>query len=820
MESFSRLFRDFRYAFRSLRGSPAMAVAAIATLALGIGANTAIFSVFEGVVLKPLPFPHPDRLAIVALFNRSLGYATYLSYPDFLDWRRNASSFEQIAAFTNDGFDLTAPGLPEHLDGKEVSANFFSTLGVQLAFGRSFSPDEDEIGGAPTAVIGDRVAQKRFGGGRAALGKTLALNGVDYTVVGVLKPGFRFDEKQADVYTPIARRNPMYINDRTVHDILCIARLRPGVGVRQALAEMNTVQENIDDLHPNTERGLGAAVVPLKQELIGDISGTLLLLLGAVGLVLLIACVNVANLMLARSATRVREYAIRLALGASRSRIAWQAVTESLLLSVTGALLGLVIAKWSVRVALAAAPGAVPRSENIGLNASVILFAVAVSVAVAGLFGLFPALKSSKADVQGALKEGGRGLAGGHQRTQHVLVVVQVALALVLLTGGGLLFRTIQNLWAVDPGFNPQNVITFQVGLPREATLAPGGIRMAYQRLTERIRQIPGVSAADISALVPLGGGSNEGPFRVGPHQPASMAEIPRAVYYPIGPDYLKAMQIPLRRGRTLRRTDDQDSNLVVLVDSLLARRFFPGQDALGQTLTIPHWGADQNVRAEIVGIVGHVEHYGLDGSVGEKPQIYFSFYQLPGEATRVFRSEIAVVVRAQGSLASVVPAVRNAVHEAGGDQPIYNVRTMPELVSRSMGRQRFPMLLLVAFAVLALVLAFVGIFGVISYSTARRVKEIGIRMALGATKPNILRMVVGEGLRLAVAGVVTGMFAALALARVVSRFSRLLYGVRPGDPMILLTVSVLLIGAALLACYIPARRAASREPTDSLRQE
>ena len=590
-----------------------MAMAAVVTLALGIGANTAIFSVLEGVVLKPLPFPQPDRLVIVALFNRSLGYATYLSYPDFLDWQRNASSFEQIAAFVNDGFDLTAPGLAEHLNGKEASANFFSTLGVQMAFGRSFSADEDKIRGAPAVVISHRLAQERFGASAAALGKTLALNGVDHTVVGVLKPGFRFDDKQADVYTPIARRNPMYINDRTVHDILCVARLRPEVGMGQALAEMNTVQENIDELNPNTERGLGASVVPLKRELFGDISGTLLLLLGAVGLVLLIACMNVANLMLARSAARTREYAIRLALGASRRSIAWQVVTESLLLSVTGALLGLVVAKWSVIVALASAPGAVPRSENIGLNTPVILFAVAVSVAVALLFGLFPALKSSRADAHGALKEGGRGLAGEHQRTQHVLVVAQVALALVLLTGGGLLFRTIQNLWAVSPGFDPENVITFQVGLRRETTLAPEGIRIAYQRLTERIRQIPGVSAADISALVPLGGESNEGPFWIGPHQPASMAEIPRAVYYPNGPDYIKAMHIPLQRGRFLQRTDNQNSNIVVLIDSLLASRFFPGQEALGQSITIPHWGANQNVSAEIVGIVGHVDHYRLD---------------------------------------------------------------------------------------------------------------------------------------------------------------------------------------------------------------
>ena len=796
-----------------------MTTAAIATLALGIGANTAIFSVLEGVVLKPLPFPQPDRLVIVALFNRSLGYATYLSYPDFLDWQRTARAFEQIAAFGNDGFDLTAPGSAEHLDGKEVSANFFSTLGVRLAFGRSFSAAEDKIGGAPAAIISNRIAQQRFGG-PAALGRTLVLNGVDYTVVGVLEPGFRFEEKQADVYTPIALRNPIYINDRSVHDILCVARLRPEIGVGQALAEMNTVQENMDQLHPDTERGLGASVVPLKQELIGNISGTLLLLLGAVGLVLLIACVNVANLMLARSAARIREYAIRLAIGASRRRIAWQAVMESLLLSITGALLGLVIAKWSVRVALAAAPGAVPRSGNIGLDAPVILFTAGVSIAVALLSGLFPALKSSKADVQGALKEGGRGLVGGHQRMQHVLVVVEVALALVLLAGGGLLVRTIRNLWAVNPGFHAKDVITFQVGLPRAATLEPEGIRTAYQRLTERIRRIPGVSSADISALVPLGGESNEGPFWVGPHQPASMAEIPRAIYYPVGPDYLRAMQIPLERGRFLSRSDNVRSNVVVLVDTLLAQRFFPGQNALGRTLTIPHWGANQNMRAEIVGIVRHVEHYGLDGSVAEKPQIYFSFYQLPDEAMRVFRSEISVVVRAEGNMEGVMTAVRTAVHEEGGGQPIYNVQTMPELVSRSMGRQRFPMLLLVAFAVLALVLAFVGVFGVISYSTARRAKEIGIRMALGATRPDILGMVAREGLKLAIAGIAIGMAAALVLSKVVSQFSGLLYGVRVSDPLVLLAVSAILVGAALLPCYIPARRAAGLQPVDSLRQE
>jgi putative ABC transport system permease protein len=820
MVSFGQLFRDFRYASRSLRKSPGLAAAAIATMALGIGANTAIFSVLEGVVLAPLPYPRPDQLVVVALYNRTLGYSTYLSHPDFLDWRLNSRSFTQIAAFANEGFDLTAPGEPAHVDGKDVSANFFSTLNVRLSLGRGLSPEEDRIGGSPAVVISDRLWHDRFAGSPAALGKSLTLNGIDHTIVGVLRPGFRFGDQRADVYTPLARRNPMYINDRTVHDILCVARLRPEVSLGQALAEMNTVQEHIDELNPNTERGLGASVVSLKQELVGDIGGTLALLLGAVGLVLLIACANVANLLLARSVGRTREFALRLALGASRAQIVRLLLAESVVLSASGGLLGLAIAKWGVRAVLAAAPGSVPRIENIGVNTPVLLFAFGVSMIVGIVFGLFPALKSSKMDVQTGLREGGRSVAGGHQRLQHVLVVLQIALALVLLTGGSLLFRTIHNLWAVNPGFNPQHVITFQIGLSRTVTNTPSRMRIAYQQLVERTRQIPGVEAADITALVPLGRQYNEGPFWVGPHQPASMAEIPRAIFYPTGPDYVNTMQIPLLSGRLLSRADNPNSEVVVLVDSLLAHRFFPEQNAVGRTITIPHWGATQNVPARIVGIVGHVEHYGLDGSMGEKPQIYFSFYQLPDETWSVFRSEITLAVRTPLDAAGFRPALRNAVQQAGGDQPVYNVRTMQELVSGSMGRQRFPMLLLVSFAILALLLAFVGIYGVISYSTIRRVNEIGIRMALGAVKSDVVRMVVGQGLRLAFTGVAFGIVAALLLTRALSQFSHLLYGVRASDPAILIAVSVMLIGVAGLACYIPARRAASLDPAAALRQE
>ncbi len=811
--------RDVRYAFRSLRNSPGLAATAILTLALGIGANTAIFSVLEGVVLRPLPYGEPDRLVTVFLYNRALRSSTWLSYPDFLDWQRSARSFEQIAAFQSQGYDLTSPGRPEHIDGQEVSSNFFSTLGVKLALGRSIAPGEDVTGGARAVVIGNRLWRDRFAGRPAALGRSVTLNGLDYTVVGVLRPGFRFGDRQADAYTPVAPGDPVMRTDRTVHNLGSVARLRRGVTPSEAQAEMNAVQEHIDQLNPTTERGLGASVIPIKQEVVGDVATTLLLLLGAVALVLLIACANVANLLLARSVARTREFAVRLALGASRIRLVRQLVTESLLLSLTGGALGVVVAKWAVQAALAAVPGTLPRVENIGVNATVLFYAFAVSIIVGILFGLLPALRSSKNDVHSGLKEGGRGSSGGHRRTQGVLAVIQIALALVLLTGGSLLFRTIRNLAEVKPGFDDRSVITFQVGLSPSVTTGPME-RAAYQRLVERIRQSSGVEAADITGQVPMGHGANEGPFWVGARQPASMAEIPRAVYYPIGPDYPRTMGIPLLRGRSLNRTDSSHSELVVLVDTILARTTFPGRDAVGQSITIPHWGAARNVSARIVGVVGHVRQYGLDSSRGEKPQIYFSFYQLPDDAVPIFRGEVAVVVRTPLDAAAIMPIIRTAVDEAGSDQPIYNIDSMQDLVSASIDRQRFPMFLLGAFSILALLLASVGTYGVISHSTTRRVHEIGIRMALGAMKGHVLRMIIRQGLGLALTGIAIGAVAAFILTRALSGFSSLLYGVQPGDPLTFIVVSLVLVGAALLACYIPARRAARLDPMIALRHE
>ena len=597
-----------RIAIRTLARSPGFALVVILTLALGIGANTAIFSVFQAVILAPLPYPQADRLVWVRENNLALKREMSVSYPDFLDWLRDARSFEQMVGISFRGFDLTSPGPPTRVDGEGISAGFFSILGVKLVLGREFSPDEDRPNGAPVVIISNRLWRNRFGGSNQVIGKSVTLTGVDHTIVGVLPPGFRLAiESDADVYTPLGQGDPLIFNDRTIHaGIGCIARLKPGVKIGQASAEMRGVQDRLNQSYPVADRGLGAEVVPFKQEILGDVPRMLLVLLGAVGLVLLIACANVANLVLARSVARTREFAIRSALGAGRARIAGQLVVESVLLSLAGGALGLGIAKWGVSPALAALTASLPRSENIGVNMPVLAFAFGVSLAIGILFGLTPALKSSNTDLQASLKEGGRGSAGGRNRAQHVLVVVQMALTLVLLTGASLLLRTIHNLWEVNPGFNTQQIITFKVGLSPSLTRTASSTRIAYQQLMERIRQISGVRAADITAMVPLSRMGNSGPFLVGSEMPKSLSEAPWAEYFWTGPDYARTMEISLLRGRYLTAEDSIKSAPVIVIDSVLARTYFAGRDPVGQIVNIPHWGV-----ARVVGVVEHVRRWG-----------------------------------------------------------------------------------------------------------------------------------------------------------------------------------------------------------------
>ena len=815
------LWQDLHFATRMLCKSPGFTAITVVTLALGIGANTAMFSVVQGVLLAPLQYFHPDRLVMV--WENNLRFPrTWVSYPNYRDWQRGARSLQQMAAFREQGVDLTAPGTPEHLNGKEISSGFFSTLGTELALGREFSPEEDRQGGTPVAIISNRLWRNRFDGSHEALGKSLTLEGVDYTIVGVTPLGFRLmedvPEDGADVYTPLGRSDPLILNDRAGHNGICsLARLGPGVTLAQAQAEISTIQNGMDQLYPDANRDLGIYIEPLKQFVVGDAAKMLLLLFGAVGFVLLVACANVANLLLARSAARAREFALRSALGANRTRLVRQLLTESVLLSLLGAGLGLLIAILGVKSVLAAVSENLPRSENIRVNAPVLFFTLGASIAVGILFGLAPALKIWNSDPQVCLKEGGRGSTRAHHRAQSGLVIVQMALTLVLLVGAGLLFRTIQHLWDVNPGFDTQNVITFKVGVSHSQTNTPSNTRIAYQRLIERIRHISGVEAADFTSAVPLSGGSTM-PFWIGSQKPASLQDAPRLVMFLTGPDYLRTMGIPLLRGRFFTPEDTTKAPCVMVIDSLFARTYFPDSDPLTQTLSA---GFSPMGPCRIVGVVGHVRHWSLeDPSTNTQIQAYLPLYQDPDKWVPLNYPSAKIVVRTPLDAATVMPSIKKAVYAGGSDQPVYDVHAMQEIVSESMSSHRFPMILLGTFAGLALLLASVGVYGVISYSVSQRVHEIGIRMALGADKRDVFRMVVGQGLALALAGLAIGVAAALILTRLLSSFSLLLYGVGASDPLTFTAVSVILILVAVLACYTPARRAMRVDPMAALRYE
>ena len=806
--------RDLSYAIRTLYRSRGFAVLVILLMALGIGANTAIFSLLEGVVLRPLPYPQPERLVMV-WETTPQDQRMAVSGPAFQDWQRDATTFQQVAGSIARSYDLTNPGTPERVRGREISSGFFSTFGVAPVLGREFSPSEDVRGGAPVVIIGERLWRDRFAGSAEVLGESISLDGLGYEIVGVHPSGTRFYREEADVYTPLWQSDPLISNDRTLHPVNVVGRMKAGVTIEQAQADMTVIQARLSELYPNASGGLGADVVPLKEAVVGDSAGILFLLLGAVGLVLLIACANIANLLLVRSSARTRDLAVRSALGATPGQIRRQLITESVLLAVAGGGVGLLVAGFAVGPVMAAVPSGLPRSEGVGVNTSVLLFTFGLAIVVGVLCGLAPALKSTNIDLQGVLREGRLRTRGTH-RVQGFLVAGQMTLTLVLLVGATMLLRTVLNLWEVDPGFNTHNVVTFKVGLSPSITENGSTTRVAYSQLVERLQAIPDVETADLTTLVPLSLRSNTVPFWFGAEEPPSIASAPLTLMSQTGPDYLEAMGIPLLEGRYVNRGDTLESPQVIVINSVLASTYFPEGDAVGQTITFARAGS-----FTIVGVVGHVRHWNLGNPLPfTQNQTYMSFYQLPDEWVPLMRPQVSLLIRTPLEVENVMSAIRPVVYGASGDQPVYDVRTMAANIAAVTAPQRFPTILLGAFAVLAWVLAAVGIFGVSSYSMTQRQREIGIRMSLGAGKRNVLWMVIGRGFRPSLLGVGAGVVAALMLGRVLSSFSDLLYGIPANDPLTYLGASLMLTTTALLASCIPAFRAVRMSPVTVLRQE
>lgn len=816
------LLQDLRYASRTLRRDLAFTLIAVLTLALGIGANTALFSVVNGVLISPLPYPEPDRL--VTLHASKPNFETgSISYPNFLDWQRQNHTFSSMAVARSYSFTLTGAGEAEQVPTEFISAGFFSVLGMKPAIGRTFTPEENQKGAGPVALISEGLWKRKFGSAREVLGKSITLNGRDYTIVGVipasfdlLLPGFSVK----DVYVPIIQWNHPGLAFRGAGlGIHGIGRLKPGVTIEQARADMAGVTRNLAAAYPDVDKGIGATILPLKQEMVGDVQPFLLVLLAAVGFVLLIACVNVANLLLARSTGRGREFAVRVALGAGRGRVIRQLLTESVALAVAGGGLGLLLASWGTRAAVGVLPTALPRAQEIGLDSRVLIFTALISVAAGILFGLAPALKISKTNVHETLKEGGRGLSGVRHRAHGVFVAVEMAMALVLLVGAGLMIRTLGRLWSVDPGFDSHNVLTFSFGFPPSMSMdSAAAIRSASRELDRRLQSIPGVQAVSISwGAFPISG-EDDGQFWIeGQPKPSSENDMNWALEYTVEPDYLKAMKISLLRGRFFTSADDEHSPLVVVIDDIFARKFFPNQDPIGKQINSNNFSQ----RAEIVGVVGHVKQWGLDSDESNplRAQIYHPYMQLPDAAMMLSASGVGVVLRSAEAPAALTDAVRRATAAIGNERVIYGVQTMDEIISGSLAARRFSMILLEAFAVMALLLASVGIYGVISYLAGQRTHEIGVRIALGAQRRDVLRLVLGEGAGMALAGVGIGLVASFGLTRLLARYS-LLFGVSPTDPLTFAAVALLLMLVALAACYVPARRAMRVDPLVALRYE
>ena len=808
-------WQDVRYGLRVLLKNPGFTAIAVLTLALGIGANTALFSVVNGVLLNPLPFANPDELVAVYAKSPTFGESS-IAYPNFLDWQKDNQSFASLSGFRSDDYNMTSAGEPERVHIHMISAEFFTALGMQPLVGRTFRPEEDVVGAGPVAVLSDGLWHRKFGSAQDVLGKNITLNGKAYTIVGVA-PGHITGLSNTDIFVPIGQWSDPTFRDRRISmGMNSIGRLKPGVTIEQARLDMNRIAENLAVAYPEADKGMGVTLVPLKTDVVGNVKGILLVLLGAVSFVLLIACANVANLLLARSTGRSREFAIRAALGASPLRVIRQLLTESVLLGIAGGCIGLVIAKLGVRVLVAALANTLPRSEEIALNGQVLFYTLGISVLTGILFGLIPALKTLRPDTHETLKEGGRGSSGARHRAQSVFIVVEMAMAVVLLIGSGLMIRTLAALGNINPGFDPNSVLTFNISSTSGTAMSADQLRAMYRETLRQLQSIRGVeSVSMMGGSLPMTGDS-EIPFWLeGQPKPASDTDMPFALFYLVNTDYHRAMRIPVERGRTFTEQDSEHGPAVALIDASFARKYFPNQDPIGKHLNLGLF----ETQPEIVGVVGHVEHWGLGSRQNQnlQAQLYLPVWQVPDRFWPLLANGSTYVARTAENSGDIAGAIRQGAEKVVSSAVLYDVRPMGEIVARSISTQRLTMFLLSIFSALALVLSAVGIYGVISYLTGQRTHEIGVRVALGASRNDVLRMVLGQGLKITLIGVAIGLAAAFGLTRLITT---MIYGVGTTDPLTFGSVALLLSGVALFACYLPARRAMRVDPMVALRYE
>jgi putative ABC transport system permease protein len=815
-------WQDVRYASRMLRKSPGFAAVAVLSLALGIGANTAIFSIVDGVLLNPIPYAEPDRLVSIYGTNAN-GTKNSISYPNFLDWQRDNQTFETLAAWRGGSFSLTGNGDPEFLTGQMVSANFFSVLRVQPLFGRVFRAEEDRLGAAPVVVLGEGLWKRRFAANPNIVGTSITLNGKAHTVIGVMPQSVRLLNAGTapfnDAFTPLGQYDQELFRNRGVNDgTQGLARLKTGVTLAEARADMATIAGRLATAYPEANKGVGVNILTLKEDLVGDVTPIVVMLLVSVGLVLLIACANVANLLLARATTRAHEFALRAALGAGRGRIIRQLLSESVLLSIIGGAGGLLVAILGTQSVLNVFPSALPGIAQVAVNGRILGASLTLAVFTGILFGLVPAISAAQLNLHDSLKVRATAARPGRRAAQNLFVVTQVALTLVLLAATGLMIRSLIGLLNADPGFNPRNVLTFYTRLSPEHASSPAKVRAAFLAIEEKLRAVPGVESAsvDIGALPFSGGVTGLGFWRADKPRPVDPNDRPEALFYAVGTDYFATMGIPLRRGRSFMAHDDSRARHVMLVDEELARAVFPNEDPIGKRIRI---GAFNQQEIEIVGVVGHVKHHGLvaDDTATVRSQFYVPHMQLHDVIAPLAADAVAVMIKSPLATQSLVPSIRRELTSFDPTQAIVDARRMDDVVAKSLAGRRFSLLVLGMFAAIALVLSIVGIYGVVTHLVGQRTREFGVRLALGAPAGDVLRNVLGYGLRLALAGSVVGVGVALTLSGLLRS---LLYGVSPTDPATIVTVTALLLGVTVLACYVPARRATRVDPLVALRAE